>query len=254
MTFDLRLGDCLGILPTLAAASVDAVICDPPYGTTACKWDSPIPFAPMWEQLKRIIKPRGAIVLFGSQPFTSALVMSNPAMFRYEWIWNTVNITGFLDVHRRPMKKHQNILVFSERQSTYNPTLSGKATRSFGKLSTGVNKRHVYAGEFGSDYQQGVGYPQSIIEFQRPSNITDKDHGLHPTQKPVALLSYLVKTYTNEGDTVLDFTMGSGTTGVACVETGRNFIGIEKESDYFAIAQTRIEAAAASLQQEVMVF
>lgn len=231
---------CEDVLPMLVTESIDAVITDPPYGTTACAWDTPIAFDFMWSELKRVTKRNAAIVLFGSQPFTSALVMSNPGMFRYEWIWNTVCITGFLDVHRRPMKKHQNILVFSERQSTYNPIRSGKATRSFGKMSEGVNKRHAYAGEFGSDYQQGVGYPQSIIEFQRPTNVTDKDYGLHPTQKPLALLEYLILTYTNPGDVVLDFTAGSGTTAVAAKKLGRTCIAIEQELEYCQTAVTRL--------------
>jgi len=242
--YTLHNGDCLDILPTLEAGSVDAVICDPPYGTTACAWDSVIPFAPMWAGIKHVIKPKGAVALFGSQPFTSALVMSNPGWFKYEWVWDKVNVTGFLDVNRKPMKRHENLLIFSSGQTVFNPEMSGKATQSFGKLRTGINSIGIYAGAFGSDFQQGQGYPHSIVRMQRPTNITDNDYGLHPTQKPVALMEYLIRTYTNEGDTVLDFTMGSGTTGVAAMHTGRNFIGVEKDPGYFAIAQERISKAA----------
>ena len=251
MTVQLYHGDCLEIMPTLEAGSFDAIIADLPYGTTACKWDTVIPFAPLWAEYKRLIKPRGAIVLFGSQPFTSLLVTSNLEWFRYEWVWNKVNVTGWLDVKRRPMKKHENIAVFSANGHVYNPLLSGKATKSFGRLRSGTNKIDAYAGEFGSDFKQGIGYPQSIIEFQRPTNLTDKEHGLHPTQKPVALLEYLVRTYTNPGDVVLDNVMGSGTTMVACIQTGRRGVGIEKDAAYFEIAKRRVETAQLPLLEAV---
>jgi len=240
VSYTLYNADCLDILPTLDAGSVDAVICDPPYGTTACKWDSVIPFAPMWAGIKRVLKPRGACVLFGSQPFTSALVMSNPKWFRYEWVWDKVNTTGFLDVNRKPMKRHENIIVFASGEHTYNPIVSGSAVKSFGARSRGLSS--VY-GAFGADKQHGIGYPQSIIKCQRPTNITDVQFGMHPTQKPLALLEYLVKTYTNEGDVVLDFAFGSGTTGHACGNLARRFIGIEKDEHYYAIAEERIATA-----------
>lgn len=238
----LYLGDCLEILPTLPGP-VDAIITDLPYGTTACSWDVVIPFVPMWEQVKRLLKPNGAFVTTASQPFTSMLVMSNLKWFRYEWIWNKVNVTGFLDVHKRPMKKHENILVFSKMQSIYNPILNGRAARSYGRLRQGTNRYATYKGEMASDFKQGVGYPQSIIEFQRPTNTTDEDYGLHPSQKSLALYEYLILTYTNPGDTVLDFCFGSGTTGEACVRTGRNFIGCESSPEYYAIAEKRIRDA-----------
>jgi len=238
--FELYQGDCLELMATLPDKSIDCVLTDPPYGTTACKWDSVIPFEPMWKELKRIAKPKAAICLFGSQPFTSALVMSNPQMFRYEWIWNKVNISGFLDANRRPLRKHENIVVFSSDATAYFPCCSGTATQSFGKKQQGSRKVGVYTGEFGEVQKQGVGYPQSIIQFQRPNNLTG-DGGYHPTQKPVELLRYLIRTYTQTGETVLDFTMGSGSTGVACELEQRNFIGIEKDADYFEIAKQRIE-------------
>lgn len=234
--------DCLEAMRLIPDASIDACITDPPYGTTACSWDSVIPFAPMWAELKRIVKKNGAIVLFGSQPFTSALVMSNPQMFKYEWVWNKVNVTGFLDVKRRPMKKHENVLVFSQDSVTYNPQKSGDAKRSFGKLRS-AGSLDIYSGAFGGEYDQGVGYPQSIIEFQRPTNITDREFGLHATQKPLDLMRYLVRTYTNEGDTVLDFTCGSGTTGVACVIERREFIGVEQDAHYSEVSAARIKRA-----------
>lgn len=241
--YQLYRGDCLDILPTLEAGSVDAVICDPPYGTTACKWDSVIPFAPMWAGIKHVIKPRGAVVLFGSQPFTSALVMSNVKWFKYEWVWNKVSISGFLNAKVMPLGKHENISVFCEGTTVYNPQLSGSAQKSFGKKQSGISRRDAYAGSFGDEYSQGVGYPQSILKYQRPNNINGQSYGLHPTQKPVALMEYLIRTYTNEGDTVLDFTIGSGTTGVAAMHTGRKFIGIELDEGYFQIAKERIEKA-----------
>jgi site-specific DNA-methyltransferase (adenine-specific) len=243
MTVTLHLGDCLEYMRTMPAGSVDAVVTDLPYGTTACAWDSVIPFAPMWEAVKRVLKPRGVFVTTASQPFTSALVMSNMEWFKYEWIWDKVNVTGFLDVKQRPMKRHENVIVFSSGQGCYNPAMSGKATSSFGKLRNGTNKISIFAGEFGSSFEQGLGYPQSIVRFQRPTNLTDDDFGLHPTQKPVTLYEYLVRTYTNPGDAVLDFCFGSGTTGVACVRTGRNFIGCEIDPTYYAIAQRRIAEA-----------
>lgn len=236
--YSLYLGDCLEILPHLPG--IDAVVTDPPYGTTACAWDSVIPFAPMWEQLKRITKPRGAIVLFGSQPFTSALIMSNPQMFKYEWIWDKRSPTGYLNCKVRPMLQHEGVLVFSEGAHLYNPQRRADVGKLFGKSGDRQNK--VY-GQAGQDIKEGVGYPLTILQFAKPNNLSGG--GMHPTQKPVALMEYLIKTYTNEGETVLDFTMGSGTTGVACMNLGRKFIGIELVPEYFEIAAKRIEAAAA---------
>jgi site-specific DNA-methyltransferase (adenine-specific) len=232
-------GDCLEVMKTLPDASIDAIITDPPYGTTACKWDSAIPFEPMWKELNRIIKDNGAIVLFGSQPFTSALVMSNPKMFKYEWIWNKVMTTNFAMAKKQPLRCVENILLFYSNQPTYNPQFNNKETKKpFGKISTSPSD---VCGNLGLKKQSGVGYPKNILTFPRPNNLS-KDGNLHPTQKPVALLEYLIKTYTNENEIVLDFTMGSGTTGVACKNLNRNFIGIEKDDNYFKIASARINA------------
>jgi site-specific DNA-methyltransferase (adenine-specific) len=238
--YTLYHGDCLDVLPTLEAGSVDAVICDPPYGTTACKWDSVIPFAPMWAVVKRVLKPRGACVLFGSQPFTSALVMSNPDMFRYEWVWEKDRASGFLDAATRPLKAHENIIVFADSEPSYNPQKTTGHPATHRTNSTGG--RQLYRADITGRASGGQTdrFPRSIQKF----NVVNSMHKpIHPTQKPLALLEYLVKTYTNEGETVLDFTMGSGTTGHACGNLGRRFVGIEKDANYFAIASERIATA-----------
>jgi len=230
--------------------SVDMVMCDLPYGTTACKWDAVIPFVPLWEAYWRVCKPSAAIVLTASQPFTSALVMSNPSWFRYCWIWEKNRGTGFLDAKKRPLKFHEDVVVFYGSQPTYNPVRTqGKPNNSTG-VKPGQRKYRpksdIYHGE--SDTvatdQSGLKYPRSIVRFD---GIAPSDPHYHPTQKPVALMEYLVRTYTNEGQLVLDNTMGSGTTGVACVNAGRRFIGIERDEGYFAIAKKRIENAYATL-------
>lgn len=240
MNYQLHHGDCLEIMPTLPAQSVDAIICDPPYGTTACKWDSVIPFVPMWECIKYLIKPRGAVVLFGSQPFTSALVMSNPKWFRHEWVWDKRKGANFGTVKFEPLKVHENVIVFSDGAIRINHQFESEVQSPVGKIADSKGNADYFA-TFGSKCRVGVGYPRSIQKFPIPNNWTGG--GLHPTQKPVDLLAYLIKTYTNEGDTVLDFTCGSGSTGVACAETGRNFIGIELDEAYFKIASDRIESA-----------
>lgn len=246
--YTLHNADCLDILPTLGPGSVDAVICDPPYGTTACKWDSVIPFAPMWAGIKRVLKPRGACVLFGSQPFTSALVMSNVGWFRYELIWEKSGPTGHLDVTRKPMKSHENVLVFGDMLPTYTPQKWRVDPRFIDRRKT-FTVLPINSAAYGKQTPQpridddGTRYPLSII----PIVSAGKDSE-HDTQKPLALLEYLVKTYTNECDTVLDFAMGSGTTGHACGNLGRRFIGIEKDAGYFAIAEERIATAYAPLR------
>lgn len=226
-------GDCLEIMKELPAGSVDMVLCDLPYGTTQNKWDSVIPFAPLWYEYARVLRPDSAVVLTASQPFTSALVMSKPEWFKYEWVWKKNNATGHLNAKRMPMKNHENVVVFSNRTSPYFP----QGTVPFNKK---VRRGHN-GGNFGNsgreNFQEVTNYPRSVLEVS-----TDSDK-LHPTQKPVALMEYLIKTYTNEGDTVLDNTMGSGTTGVACANLNRSFIGIEKDAVYFEIAKTRIDAA-----------
>ena len=233
----LHLGDCLDVMQGIPDGSVDMVMTDPPFGTTACKWDSVIPFEPMWGQLKRITKPNGAIVLMASQPFTSALVMSNVAMFRYDLKWIKTQATGFYNANRMPLRAHEDIIVFYQSLPSYNPqkTAGEPYVQKRGSAS------EVYQGKDLSVTvnETGMRHPLSWRVFQRDADKT------HPTQKPVALMEYLIKTYTNPGETVLDFTCGSGTTGVAAANTGRRFIGIEMDADYFAIAQSRIQKAQA---------
>jgi len=233
----LHKGDCLEVMQGIETGSVDAIITDPPYGITACKWDSVIPFEPMWEQLHRIIKPNGAIVLFSKQPFTSVLNCSNIKNFKQELIWKKNNVDNPMQAKRRFLNTLENISVFYINPPTYNPQGTVKCNinknQNSGVLtnSNGVNKKNRYV-------QTTKNYPKNILEF----NIT-KSKNRHPTQKPVLLMEYLIKTYTNEGEVVLDFTMGSGSTGVACVNTKRSFIGIEQDDKYFAIAQERIDNA-----------
>ena len=241
----LHLGDCLEVMQGIPDGSVDAVICDPPFGTTACKWDSVIPFEPMWAQLKRIVKPNGAIVLMASQPFTSALVMSNVAMFRYQWIWEKNKATGHLNAKKRPLVSHEDVVVFSKATTNYFPQgLVEKETPSISKGDRGrkgVGSSGDCYGAATKDAVQTHGnYPRSVIKFT-----VDMKAEFHPTQKPVALMEYLIRTYTNAGETVLDFTCGSGTTGVAAANTARRFIGIERDPDYFQIASAHIQKAQA---------
>ncbi len=230
-------GECLDEMKSIEDGSVDMVLADPPYGTTACKWDTVIDLDEMWAQLKRIIKPNGAIVMTASQPFTSKLISSNYEMFKYCWVWEKPQGTGHLNAKKQPLKNAEDVTVFYSRQCKYNPQMTGDKKRTVsrsGKLSTTEN----YGKFTNIEKSEYVGrYPKSILSFGR-----DKTKG-HPTQKPVALMEYLIKTYTNDGDTVLDFTMGSGTTGVACKQTNRDFIGIELDPDYFKIAEKRINDA-----------
>lgn len=237
----LMQGDCLEQMKEIPDGSVDMILTDPPYGTTACKWDSVIPFDPMWKQLKRIIKPNGAIVMTASQPFTSALVMSNPKMFRYEWIWEKDGGSNFATVKFMPMKEHESVLVFSSGRTTYNQQREERIGSRKGK----VTKSKASAPKQGNVYNSIKPVEMTCEKLRCPRSIQrfTRERGHHPTQKPVALMEYLVRTYTNEGDTVLDFTCGSGSTGVAAVNTGRSFIGIELDPGYFEIAKQRIEAA-----------
>ena len=245
ITEDLQLlfGDCLERMKEIPSGSVDAVICDPPYGTTACKWDSIIPFEPMWEQLKRIIKPNGAIVMTASQPFTTTLISSNIKMFKYCWVWDKGVGVNFFHVKKQPLKVTEDVCVFYTRQPTYNPSMT-KREKPIKKSNNNAGESSGYSIDescekyVGRVYEEA--YPNVILKYSTRSS---GSRGLHPTQKPVALMEYLIKTYTNEGDTVLDFTMGSGTTGVACVNTNRNFIGIELDENYFNIAESRINQA-----------
>lgn len=229
-------GDCLEKMKDIPDESVDLVLTDPPYGTTACQWDTVIPFEPMWEQLKRITKKNRAIVLFGSQPFTSALVMSNPKMFKHHWIWIKEKGTGFQVAKYRPMMKTEEILMFSNGTANYNPQMVLRKKPLKYSYPTVQSKSNPLANYNNKEVVATHKYPDNIIAIN-----TEK--GQHPTQKPVALMEYLIMTYTNENETVLDFTMGSGSTGVACVNTGRDFIGIELDEEYFKIAEQRIEKA-----------
>ena len=227
------LGDCLEVMKEIPDGVIDMILTDPPYGTTACAWDSIIPLEPMWEQLKRVIKPNGAIVIFGSEPFSSTLRVSNSKWYSYDWKWEKTKPVGHLNANRKPMNKYEDIIVFSKKQPTYNPQgLKAIEPRSI----TRTNKGGIYSGEQAGvgSIQKFTGYPSNIIKFK------SQNGELHPTQKPVDLMEYLIKTYTNEGDLVLDNCMGSGTTGVACVNLNRDFIGIEKDPEYFKIAEKRI--------------
>ena len=225
-------GDCLELMKTIPDGSVDMVLTDPPYGTTRCKWDSVIPFEPMWEHLKRVTKKSGAIVMMASQPFTSALVMSNVRMFKYEWAWQKEAGTGLLNAKRQPLRDHEQVVVFYKKPPTYNPQWG--VGKPYKQKKGGETDCYDNSGEVVTE-SDGRRYPKTVLKFPR-----DKGK-VHPTQKPVALMEYLIKTYTNEGETVLDFTMGSGTTGVAAKSLGRDFIGIELDENYFQIAKERIE-------------
>ena len=234
---DLRHGNCLEIMKNIPDGSVDMIICDLPYGTTACKWDSIIPFEELWKGYCRIIKDDGAIILFGSEPFTSILICSQISLFRYDLIWDKQKGCDFLNANRKPLKSHENILVFYKKSPTYNKQYW--YSTPYKKINGNKKRSSVYHDSHDVDTEStdGKRNPLSILSFPRDGN------RVHPTQKPVALLEYLIKTYTNEGETVLDNCMGSGSTGVACVNTNRRFIGIELDDKYFEIAKQRIDAA-----------
>ena len=242
-------GDCLEVMPTLAPGSVDAILTDLPYGTTACSWDSVIPFAPMWAAIKHVLKPRGVFVTTASQPFTSALVMSNPKWFKYEWVWNKDRATGHLDATRRPMRKHENITVFSQNGHTYNPQIADKPIENIRPVSRRAASANY--GKYKEYAERGIPldktYPQTVLQI---NTVNIGERGIHPTQKPVALYEYLIRTYTNEGELVLDMCAGSGTTGVAAINTGRRVICIEQREDYADIARARIAKAAEQARQE----
>ena len=235
--------DCLEGMKRIEDGSVDMILCDLPYGTTACKWDIIIPFEALWEQYERIIKDNGAIVLTAAQPFTSALVMSNPKLFKYDWTWRKPRGTGHLNAKKQPMRDKEDVLVFYKKQAAYNPQMTegepysalkgGKTTRVSDKGVTTYGK-FMNGAEFRND-NTGFRYPKQVIEFGVVERGT-----LHPTQKPVPLFEYLIKTYTNEGDTVLDNCMGSGTTAIAAINTDRKFIGFELDETYFNLANNRI--------------
>lgn len=230
-------GDCLDIMQQIPAGSVDAVLCDLPYGTTACSWDNIIPFAPLWDEYNRIVKENGAVILFSSQPFTTKLIQSNMKQYRYCWYWRKNNATGAPFAKVQPLRCIEDICVFYRKKPTYNPQGLRKLEKP---IMPHCGKPNVYAIRIkDAKPQQYTGYPRNLLEFDGVGN-----KRLHPTQKPVPLLEYLIKTYTNEGETVLDNCMGSGSTGVACLNTGRAFIGIEQDKKYFDIAADRISKAA----------
>lgn len=227
-------GDCLELMKSIHDKSIDAIICDLPYGTTACKWDSVIPFEPLWAQYKRIIKDNGAIVLTASQPFTTALIGSNIKQFKYNWVWKKPQGVDPFQVKHRPLNNIEDICVFSNGKPLYNPQMEiGKPYSITRDKNPRVNEVTGALMKETTTINDGARYPTRILEFKQ-------QRGFHPTQKPVVLMEYLVKTYTNQGDIVLDNCMGSGTTGVACKNLGRKFIGIEQDPNYFEIASKRI--------------
>jgi len=230
----IYLGNCLNLMPEIETGSIDMILCDLPYGTTACKWDTIIPFEPLWEQYKRIIKPNGAIVLFGSEPFSSALRMSNIKNYKYDWIWEKEQGVNFQLCKHQPLKIHENISVFSNNKHLYFPQYLKKINKIKSNKKKGGNLGHQSSEVLRNKYiQQFSNYPKSIQKINR-------ERGFHPTQKPVLLMEYLIKTYTNEGELVLDNCIGSGTTAIGCLNTKRNFIGMEQEQKYFDIANKRI--------------
>lgn len=244
-------GDCLELMQDIPDGSVDLILCDPPYGTTACKWDTVLDLAVMWAQYERIIKPNGAIVLFGSQPFTSVLGSSNIKALQYSWTWDKGHATGHLNAKKRPMKQSEDILVFYQKQPTYNPQdliFKPRVMRNSDShcLRSKENPTSTVSGGLKKEYvQEYENYPRNIICFKSANG-----NKFHPTAKPVPLLEYLIKTYTNPGEVVLDNTMGSGSTGVAAINTDRLFIGIERDDKYYGIAEQRIADAEAAKQPQ----
>lgn len=238
---DLYLGDCIELMKTLADNSVDLILTDPPYGTTMCKWDTVIPFDLMWAELKRVIKPNGAIVLFGSEPFSSALRMSNIKQYKYDWYWRKSRPTGGLHAKKRPMLDIETISVFYRFQCFYSP----QGVSDCNTVHKNTDGRKKGSGVRGSDrkndsyIQTKTDYPRRVLDFSSPHNVGS----FHPTQKPVPLLEYLVKTYTQEGETVLDFTAGSMSTAIACINTNRKGIMIEKDDHYFKVGSDRVDQA-----------
>lgn len=239
----LLCGDCLVEMDQLSPGCVDMVLTDPPYGTTACKWDSVIPLQPMWACLNLVLRPNGVIAMTASQPFSSALVMSNPEMFRHEWVWIKNRGSNFANTVREPMKEHEVVLVFSEGQWVYNRQMQQRAESGLARAKYTVehnDQNREGTRQFEGRKHHEIGKLRVPSSWQKFTIACGKEKTSHPTQKPVALMEYLIKTYTNEGDTVLDFAMGSGTTGVACANLNRKFIGIELDESYFEIAKNRI--------------
>jgi len=239
--YELHNKECLEHMHSMPAQSVDAILTDLPYGTTACAWDTVIPFEPMWEAVKHVLKPDGVFVTAARQPFSSLLIVSNLKWFRYEWVWNKLAGLG-IHAKERPINIHENILVFSCKKPVYHPVMEKrKHFRPLPKTwGTALMDMSTCSRDL-KHHKSGLKYPVSVFEYSGRGAELNSCNRIHPTQKPVALYKYLVQTYTNEGDTVLDMCMGSGTTGVACIETGRNFIGCETEEEHFLTAQERLD-------------
>lgn len=235
-------GDCLEVMAQLPDASVDMILCDLPYGTTACKWDTVIPFEPLWAQYRRVAKRNAAIVLTASQPFTSALIASNYRDYRHSWVWDKATISNPMQAKRQPLRQHEDVLVFGAATPAYFPIKTDLHLRAKWKQYAQHDDAAI-PGTLGATGEVQGKYPKSIIRFPAAKLV---GRTIHPTQKPVALMEYLIRTYTQPGEVVLDNCMGSGTTGVACANTGREFIGIERDDKYFAIASERIAAAQRS--------
>lgn len=246
MSYELYHGDCLEVMKNIEDKSVDMILCDLPYGVTSKnKWDTIIPYEPLWKEYKRIIKDNGAIILFGQDKFTARTMLSNEKMHRYNLIWNKVLTSGFLNANRMPLREHEDIMVFYKKLPTYNPQFTeGKPLHGMGEKFKKIKNDNNNYNDFNSCNNPSANregdtkkYPKSILTFTRKHS----SKMLHPTEKPVELLEYLIKTYSNENDVILDNCMGSGGTGVACLKTNRNFIGIELDKGYFNIAKERIE-------------
>ncbi len=252
--YKLYNGDCLKIMQNIKDKSIDCIICDLPYGVTNSKWDTVIPYEPLWKQYKRIIKDNGAIILFGQDKFTAKTMLSNEKMHRYNLVWNKVLTSGFLNAGRMPLREHEDIMVFYKKLPTYNPQFTqGKPLRGMGTKFKKVKNNNNNYNDFNSCNNPSANrggdtkkYPKSILTFPRKHS----SKMLHPTEKPVELLEYLIKTYSNEGDTILDNCMGSGSTGVACLNTNRKFIGIELDTKYFIITKERLEDALLNNRQK----
>ena len=241
-------GDCLEVMPSIPSGTVDMILADLPYGNgdrdkraVTAKWDRVLPLSALWKQYERLLTPDGVIVLTASQPFTSLLVASNLKWFRCEWIWKKTRGSGFLNANRQPLKRHETVLVFAPRQPKYHPQFTQGTPYTAKQAGCGRTVHNLKVIGWVTT-NSGMRYPTTVLEF-------GSETGHHPTQKPVALMEYLIRTYTNEGETVLDNTMGSGTTGVACINTGRNFIGIERDAGYFQIATERIHKAQVTPRQ-----
>ena len=244
----IKQGDCLELMKEIPDKSIDMILCDLPYGTTACKWDSVIPFEPLWEQYNRVIKDNGAIVLFGTQPFVTDLINSNRKYFRYELIWDKEFGTDIFMAKKKPMSSHENIIVFYKKQPTYNPQMTMAKEQNMRDRQKNYKKgceNSIYGKQekYIPTKDEKLRYPKSIFVHSNQKGEIHKSKRLHSSQKPIALLEYLIKTYTNEGETVLDNCMGSGSTGVACINTNRDFIGYELNEEYFNIAQNRLREA-----------